>query len=150
MGGCNKKVSATCGKRYNAKCIDYEGSLHNNTDLDDCDCHNVEEVIEDINSELNEINSEIDVTEINSDCLTFETNENGEVAINEVVIKVVQKLDELCPTTEEDSDCPPIFEVDITCLGLDLSCLTDPCGEQITTLKGLLQALITNTCNNNA
>lgn len=150
--GCKGKVSATCGKRHNAKCIDYEGTLHNNTELDDCGCHNMEEVVEDINSELNDINDAIDVSGISSECLEFETNDEGVVEINEVVTKVVTKLDEFCNTLGEtpEGECPAIFEADITCLGLDFGCLTDPCGEQITTLKTLLQALIYNTCNNNA
>lgn len=152
MGGCKGKVSATCGKKHNAKCIDYEGTLHNNTELEDCGCFNLEDVVEDINAEIDDINEAIDVSGISSDCLTFETNDEGVVVINEVVTKVVEKLDEFCTTLQEqaEGECPAIFEADITCLNLDFACLTDPCGQQITTLKGLLQALIYNTCNNNA
>jgi hypothetical protein len=144
---CKDKLSSTCGKKHPSKCVIYEGDLHANTELESCDCHSVEDVIEDINSEIDDINNAIDVSSISADCMTFDVDpDQGKVLINEVVVETVAKVCELATKVEAEEDCPSIFTTDFTCLGLDMGCLTDSCGEPITNLKDLLQALINKVC----
>ena len=61
---CNEKEKYTCGKHQNARCIDYEGELHDNTLIEECDNPDVEDVIEDINAELNFLHSQTDLSNL--------------------------------------------------------------------------------------
>lgn len=147
MSKCGSKVSSTCGKRINAKCVDYEGELHNDTELDSCDCPNVEDVIEDINNTLNNIKDGLDTSGLGNQCITY--NEvDGEVSISEALLRLEEKICEISDhlNISEEEDCPTVYTQDLTCVGLDMSCLVDPCGEPITDLKTLLQALINKVC----
>jgi hypothetical protein len=145
--GCNDKLSSTCGKRHNAKCVDYEGDLHGSTELDDCDCHNVESVIEDLNSTVDEIEESIDLSTLGDRCIDYE-EVDGKIQVKEALLKIEEVVCELKDQVEDtdNNDCPNIFTQDFSCLNLDFKCLTDPCGDQITNLKGLLQALIDKSC----
>jgi hypothetical protein len=145
--GCSDKVSRTCGKKVNAKCVDYEGELHNNTELEECDCHNLEDVIEDLNTGLNTIFDAIDLSELGNDCLTYEL-ENGKVLVKNALKKFEEEICKLKEATATDVDCNPIYTEDFTCVGLDLECLSDPCNNPITNLGDLLQAMITQICQN--
>lgn len=156
--GCNDKIKSRCLSRTNARCVDYEGNLHEDTNLDPLDCFSVDEVIEDINEELDEINTELDLTGIDESCIDFEEAVPGTIETNEAILAVVKKLKEVmqhvgmscddCPTC--DPTCPPIFKEDISCLGLDYKCLADACGEQPTNLGDLLQIIIDQVCANAA
>ena len=145
---CNDRLSRNCGKKHPATCIDYEGDLHENTNLDECDCHTLEDVIEDINDELDDINKQIDLSELGDSCFNFETDDEGRIVVKEVLLKFEEAICDLqdATSTEDESGCPSIFTEDISCLNLDFGCLTDPCGGQITNLKDLLQALINQVC----
>jgi len=147
--GCKDKLSRTCGKKINAKCVDYEGELHENTQLEACDCHSVEDVIEDMNLAINEIYESIDLSELGDSCIEYE-KVDGKILVKEALKKLEECVCDL-KSQLEDTDstgCPAIFSQDISCLGLDFLCLTDPCGNQIQNLGELLQALINQTCAN--
>lgn len=147
--GCGDKLSNSCGKRHNARCVDYEGQLHEHTELDDCNCHSVHDVLEDMGNALNDINEQIDLSALGDSCIEYEKDDKGRITVKEALKKLeecVCDLKDMVEDTDED-DCPNIFSQDISCLGLDFGCLTDPCGEQITNLKDLLQALITQSCD---
>lgn len=147
--GCKDKISNTCGKKINAKCVDYEGVLHENTELEDCNCHSVEAVIEDMNVALNTINESIDLSILGDDCIDYD-KVDGKIQVKEALKKLEECVCELKSKVDDvdAEDCPAIFSTDISCLGLDFECLTDPCDEPIGDLKDLLQALITQTCAN--
>lgn len=148
--GCGDKLKYTCGKRTNAKCVDYEGDLHNETSLESCDCYNVEEVIEDINGTINDITNAIDLADLGGLCITYPLTD-GKILVKDALKKIEEKLCELADAVELDPpDCPTIFSQDISCLGLDYECLTDACDNDITNLGELLQALITQVCANAA
>lgn len=147
MGGCSDKVSRTCGKKVNAKCVDYEGDLHENTNLEVCDCHNLEDVIEDINTGLNTIFDAIDLSGLGDDCLTYEL-EDGKILVRNALKKFEEEICKLKAATAIDADCNPIYTEDISCLGLNMDCLSDPCDNPITNLGDLLQAMITQICHN--
>jgi len=148
--GCKDKISRTCGKKINAKCVDYEGTLHDNTELEDCDCHSVEDVIEDINVAINAINESIDLSELGDSCITYD-KEDGKILVKEALKKLEECVCDLKDRLDDtdSTGCPAIFSEDISCLGLDFMCLSDPCGAPIQNLGQLLQALITQTCENN-
>jgi hypothetical protein len=147
--GCKDKISNTCGKKINAKCVDYEGTLHEGTELEACDCHSVEAVIEDMNVAINNINDSINLEDLGDSCITYDKVE-GKIQ----VIEALKKLEEcVCDLKDkvnatDNSGCPEIYSSDISCLNLDFSCLVTPCGDQIENLGELLQALINQTCAN--
>lgn len=147
---CGKKVFNPCGKPISSNCVEYVGELHENTTLNICDKPSVTEVIEDINLQLDKVSDSIDLTELEGGgCMTYPLAPEG--------LKVVQALqvmeEKICeiadfaglpkPGCTSCEPCSPIFNLDITCLGLDFGALTDPCGEQPTTLKELLQLILT-------
>lgn len=154
--GCKDKINSRCLNKTNARCVDYEGGLHEDTNLDPDDCHSVDDVIGDINDELDEINTEIDLTGIDESCIDFEEAVPGDITTKEAIIAVVKKLKDVmqhvnmscddCPECE--ATCNPIFKEDIACLGLDYKCLADACGVQPTNLGDLLQIIIDQVCVN--
>jgi hypothetical protein len=146
-GSCSDKVSRTCGKKHPAKCIDYEGDLHSNTQLEECDCHNLEDVIEDLNNTVDYIFDAIDMSELGNDCLTYDLTD-GKLLIKTVIKKLEEEICKLKEATAIEADCNPIYTEDFTCLGLDLDCLSDACNNPITNLGDLLQAMVTQICAN--
>lgn len=52
---CKPDISNRCFARVNAKCVDYEGKVHNCSEYDDDDCINVEEAIEDLTEKVNDL-----------------------------------------------------------------------------------------------
>ena len=143
-GNCNDRIASTCGKKINAKCVDYEGDFHNESDLTTCDYPNIENVIEDINTTLNEITDALDTSSLGDSCISY-TEVGGKITIKEALLRLEEKVCELSDAVVVNG-CSPIFTDDISCVGLDFKCLVDPCGEQITSLKGLLQAIIDKSC----
>lgn len=76
---CKVSLSDRCLQRSSAKCVDYEGELSEHTELDSESCHNVEDVIEDINNIIDDIKDAIDVTGLGC-CLDYEA-EDEEVGL---------------------------------------------------------------------
>lgn len=143
---CKDKITSTCGKKVNAKCVDYEGTFHDESELTTCDYPSVEDVIEDINVTLNEITAALDTSGLGDSCITY-TEVDGKITIKEALLRLEEKVCALSSAIDT-SGCPPVFSQDITCVGLDYGCLVDPCGNPITNLKDLLQALINISCQN--
>ena len=154
--GCNNSGINTCGKISFSKCVRYEGALHAETALDVCDDLSVQEVIEDIGLELDDINSEIDLSALGQGCLEYTKNTDGEVEVKDALLAMETKICELVEYTGmTDSNCPtcpdacsPIYNTAIECLGLDYGALVDSCGNQPATLGELLQVMI-NQINTN-
>lgn len=141
MSNCKDKISYTCGKRVNARCVDYEGDLSECTELDkDCGIHTVHEVLEDVAKRLTDICDDLDMTNVEMDCLELEATEPK---LPEVLSAVIAKL---CETQE--GDCNLIFNTPIECANFDYGCLVDECGVDIapSNLKELLQTMINHSC----
>lgn len=141
MGRCNNKVKYTCGDVVKATCVDYEGTVNNNSSLKDEKCLDIEQTTQDIYNQL----GQIDVSKID-DCLDY-AETNGKIQINKVVVKHGEEICELkeqIKTLQETALC----NLDITKCGLDFKCLVaDPCGTgNIKTLADLLQAMINKIC----
>lgn len=151
--GCKDKIASTCGKKHNAKCVDYEGTLHANTEIEECDKPSVETVIEDLNKQVDLLSTHLDLSALGESCITY-TQAGDTLLAKEAFLALEAKICEIadfvglprpgCPTCES---CSPLFEETISCLGLDLGSLVDDCGVQPTNLKELLQ-LILNNINN--
>lgn len=146
--GCKDKISRTCGKKINAKCVDYEGEFHENTELDVCDGSSVEDVIEDINKQVDSLSSSLDLSELGDACIIY-TPTGESLLAKDAFLAMEAKICELAeyvglPTPGCDGchDCSPIFEESIECANLDLGGLVDDCGVQPSTLKELLQLLL--------
>ena len=140
------KIEDTCGKKINARCVDYEGPINEQSELDAEDCLDVADTTEDIYNQLEDIQNSIDLSNLGEDCITYE-QAGDNLLVSEALIGLEQKICELSGVTDpENPGCHPIFDADISCLNLDLGCLTTPCDTPITTFKELIQALITQSC----
>lgn len=141
MGKCDK-IEDTCGKKHNARCVEYEGTVNSQSELS-TDCNSVHNTTEDIYNQLEDIQNSINLEGLGEDCITY-VQEGDKLTVAEALLGLESKV---CGLVSESTDCNPIFDADITCLNLDLDCLTtDPCGEPITTFKQLLQAMIIQAC----
>ena len=136
---CKDKTSNICIDSINARCVDYEGEVSENSELEGC--INQHEVNEDIYNQLDDIT---DTSELGDACLDY-TETDGEVLLSTVLLKFEE---EICALKgEEDNESPNPTDIDITSFNLDFGCLVDPCGSQITGLYQLLQILINKSCD---
>ena len=136
--GCDK-TSNICIDTVYDKCVVSEVELPENTTIEDtCDVSQ-----EDINKDLYALIADIipDLSEEDFTCIGIEEDEE-DIKILDVIEKLVEKvcelntkLEELNPDTEEGSD--PLENIDVSTLNIP-SCVSDPCGDDLT-LKSLLQ-----------
>lgn len=145
---CDKDTKSTCGKKMNAKCVDYEGELHENTNIEECSKPSVEDVIEDINEQVDLLSDGLDLSELGDKCIQY-VKEGEELKAKEAFLAIEEKVCEIAdfvglpkPGCTGCQDCSPIFDLPIACVGFDLGRLVDECGEQPATLGELLQLLI--------
>lgn len=140
--GCGNKTKETCGDVVYATCVDYEGDLGVNTKIVD-DCVTIEETTEDLYSITDDIILDLDTSELGELCLTYPLIE-GTVRPKSV-LKVHET--EICQLKEDLEALGDLENLDITSWDIDFECLSDQCENPITTLGGLLQALVTQSCN---
>lgn len=120
--GCGNKISDTCGgKKTTATCVKYEGEIPDYSDLNECDCYTVEEVTEDIYTELGDVKEEIDLEGLESDCIDF-TLTNGKVLVKDAIFALTEKVCEieaLLPSEEPECEgCIDPCEIDGCSTGL--------------------------------
>lgn len=141
MGKCNK-IKNTCGTRNISTCIDYEETVNTQSSLTSTECRNLGETTKDIYEQLEEIN---DLSELGEECLTYIENEDGKVVVKNVLLKFEE---EICNLKQQIQTLQNTAFMDISLAnsGLDFECLTDSCSENITTVKELMQALISKVC----
>jgi len=84
MGCCGKEKKICTGAKQYAICQYYQGQLLKNTKLDTEDCVNVEEVIEELVTEVDAINEKLDTSGLGKRCLTYEKNIDDEITQVEV------------------------------------------------------------------
>jgi hypothetical protein len=139
---CQDKIDHTCGKKHNARCIDYEGDKPTCTTLGDCPSHSVHDVLEDVTVQLNKVCENLNFSDYDKDCLDLGVDPN----LPQILTAITETLCTLKAKVEEEESCPSVFTQDISCLNLDLKCLTDDCGAQPTSIKEVLQLLINQAC----
>jgi hypothetical protein len=146
---CNDKISDRCVNKTNAKCVTYEGLLADNTTLTP-NCLDLETVLEDINEQINYLYDTTDVDGLSADtCIDYPdqvpqakvTPKTAITTLNSKVKEVMTFVGMACDGA--GADCPAIFTQDLSCLNLDFGTLVDPCGNQPTTLKDVLQLILT-------
>lgn len=147
---CNDKISDRCPNKTNAKCVSYEGTFSSESALNG-NCHNIEEIIEDINTQLDYLKLTTNVDQLTTDsCIEYpDQSPYNEVTPRTAILTLNQKVKQLMDFVGlgcdgSAGDCPAVFEQDITCLNLEFGNLVDQCGAQPATLKETLQ-LILNT-----
>lgn len=117
--GC-KGISNTCGgKSSYATCVKYQSNISEYGDLNDCDCHSVEEVLSDTINVVDEIYPQVFLEELPNNCLEIEKNDDGYYAIGDVVKALVTKS---CDENSDDCGCNQVGSQN-----------TDPCTGTVTT-----------------
>ncbi len=138
------KIKYTCGIPTQAICVTTEVTPNQQSSLVNQSCLDQEEVNQDIYDQLGDIWSEIDLSALGELCLDY-TLESGKIIVKNVLLKYEQEICEL-KTEIEAIKNTQFCDMNISECGLDFSCLTDACSNDITTVKDLLQALITKSC----
>jgi len=72
---CKPELSDRCFPTINARCVDYEGILRENSTLDEDDCLNVEEVIEDLTVAIDQTTEDLNFSEFGC-CLEYEVSDS--------------------------------------------------------------------------
>jgi len=112
------KIKHNCGKKNYAKCINYEGEVPEFTNLEDTDCLDIEEVIEDAYSLIEDIKEEIDLSDLDNECFTIpqntKTKELFQLLINKICEQesTISELQETITTIQgqitdlQENNCP--------------------------------------------
>lgn len=132
---CNSKISHTCGTKNYSTCIEYEGLLPEFSEL--IDCVNLEETTE----ELYNLASESQLSGLGESCLTYIETLEGKIIVKNVLLKFEEEICAL-KTKIEELETVTICNISIEGCDFSFGTLLDACGEQPTTLKGVLQLLL--------
>lgn len=134
--GCND-VSNLCADPILATCVDYEGSLGENTKITK-DCVNQHDVNEDLYAIADETITAINVAEIVSDCITIPEGASIADIVGLLTTKVCEQDTQI--TTLENID---YGSIDITGFGLVIpACIADSCANPPTTLAEWMQVVM--------
>lgn len=142
---CDKDISNVCAENTFSTCVDYEGNLGENTKITDS-CVTQHDVNEDLYTITDEIIDNLDTENLKNTCLVYPQVDNKIIPYS--VFSVHNT--EICDLKDrvlglENFD---YANLDITPFNLDFVCLQDPCNNEITTLKPLLQNIINKSCEN--
>ena len=138
-----KKIKYGCDTSY-ATCIITELTPNSQSSLIDSECISQQDFNEDVYEQLENIQTQSDLSELGELCLTYTTVE-GKLFVKNALLKLEE---EICSLKEnvETLKTTTIFDKSLVGSGLDLDCLTDACSNEITTYGELFQALITKVC----
>ena len=138
-----KKIKYGCDTSY-ATCIIVESTPNPQSSLLDVECISQQDFNEDVYEQLENIQTQSDLSELGNLCLTYTTVE-GKLFVKNALLKLEE---EICSLKEnvETLKTTDILDKSIIGLGLDLECLTDACSGTITTYRELFQALVTKSC----
>lgn len=138
MKNCNK-IKHTCGSKNYSTCIDYEGTVNVDSELDENSCLTIEETTQDIYNQL----ENLDLSALGELCLSY-VQENNKNIVKNVLLKFEEKI---CNLKEELETVKnrPLCEMPLgDCV--DTKCLVDSCENPITTWGQLVQILIDREC----
>lgn len=142
MKNCGNKIKNMCGEKTYATCTYYELEVPTFSTLLDQDCITIEETTSDLYLAVGGIKSEIDLSSLGDNCLTY-VQEGGKDTIKNVLLKYEQEICSLknkVTYLENEAICNKIIT---DCV--DLTGIVDACNTQISTLGELLQYLVDNT-----
>ena len=139
MSGCrNNKIKCNCGTRQNARCVYYDGYLPKHSKLDE-DCVNIDETTEELYENQEKILDSIDLVKLGKECIDYsEFQENDSLKVKEAFLTFEKEICELKDKINSNSN---------DSLELDFKCLTNPCNNEINSLRDLLQVLINEVCS---
>lgn len=142
---CGNKVKHTCGTLHYATCTRYEGSVNPQSELAEDTCLDLEGTTQDIYNQLEDLNEQLDLSELGEKCLTYIEDEEDRIVVKNVLLKFE---DEICTLKEkvEALENRQLCDFPIEGCDLDLSCLSLPCDTTISTMADLFQALINKVC----
>ena len=132
---CKDKISNACGQRTNSRCVDYEGTVSNNSSLAKEGCLNIHETTQDLYGLVESIQEQLVPSFTATSCLDYPREATHE--------QVLETLDSAICTIQSTQVTNPL---DLPIIGIDVNCLQTQCGTQITTIKELLQALVNVAC----
>jgi hypothetical protein len=142
MKNCGNKIKHMCGEKTYATCTYYELEVPAFSSLVGQECITIEETTEDLYNLVGGIKSEIDLSALGNDCLTY-VQEGGKTIVKNVLIKYEEEICNLKDRVtylENEAICDKIIT---DCV--DLTGILDACSTPITTLGQLLQYLLDNT-----
>lgn len=145
MSGCNDKIKNSCGNRKNyATCIYYESDVPDWSELKDETCVVIEETTQELYNKLTEIINNIDVSGFETDCDNITILKEGGVITIKSLLQTYLNLFEtiLCPNTSKGEP----NDIDVSGWGLDLSCYSDVCNNEIKYLSQLLISMTEKQC----
>lgn len=139
-----KKIKYGCGDISYATCLKTEVVPNPQSSLIEEECLVQEQVNEDVYEQLENIQTQSDLSELGELCINYVTVE-GKIFVKNALLKLEE---EICTLKEEVEilKTTAIFDKSLIDSGLDLDCLTDSCENTITTYGELFQALITKSC----
>lgn len=140
MNNCGCKESNLCPDPMDAKCLDYSGDLGSSTKIVD-NCVDQNMVNEDLYSILDDINGELDTSELGGLSIIFPET-GGTIAFKDVIAQYEIEIDSL-KTKVTDLENTLACNLDITNCDIDFGDLTDSCENPITTLGQALQVIFT-------
>lgn len=136
------KLKYNCGKRLNARCTFYDGYIPEDSDLTNEDCVTIEETTQDLYEITDDIKSQINLSELEDDCIDYEEEESGNVKVNEAIIKHQQEICEIKELLSNIDPEAPVIDLE----QIDTECLVDVCEDGFNSPEELLQAIITKLC----
>ena len=141
----NNKLKNTCGIKTPSRCVFYDLDLPEFSKLSILnECITIEETTNDLYNITDLVLSSIDTKELCKQCLKYKVSQNKYkpfediVFIKDILLKFEEEICELKNETDSNSN---------DSLELDFKCLTNPCNNEINSLKDLLQILINEVCN---
>ena len=139
MKNCNK-IKHTCGSKNYSTCIDYEGTVNVDSELDENSCLTIEETTQDVYNQLDNL----DLSALGELCLEY-VQVSGKNIVKNVLLKHEEKICELESKVTELQN-RQVCDIPITECLPDLACLTDACSNDITTLGEWMLAMQTKIC----
>lgn len=136
--GCQEKQNQRCKKAY-ADCTMYEGTVNENSSLNQDTCISVEESTQDIYNQLEQIN----LSALGDSCLTY-VQEDGKLYVKNVLLKFEQ---EICDLKQQVQTLQTTAVLDTPLTNFNFQCLQGVCDNDILTLGDLLNSIITRLCD---
>lgn len=142
---CNNKVKQTCGEPTYSTCVEYEGTVNNQSELIGESCLDQEIVDQDQYNQLEKIWDEINLSELGNNCLEYVETDEGKIVVKNVLLKYEE---EICSLKEELETLKnrQICDIPISECITDLSCLSLPCDDSIVTLGDWMIAVQNKIC----
>lgn len=138
MKKCNK-IKHTCSEKNYATCIYYELELPEFSELGEC--VTLEETTDELYDLVGEIKEDIDLTLLGNNCLTY-SDKKPKTVILELESQICDLKDRVTELENRQ-----LCDMPISACGINLSCLSIPCEQEILTMADLFNAIIIRLCD---